>query len=129
MPMSRLAAGTGATSRPFTSTDPESAVSNPATMRSAVVLPHPEGPSRATNSPGAISSESRSSARIAPNVRVSPEITTGTPPLAPSPAPAWGPAALVVLVVIGTLPSPAGQRTPSPPARRRYGGPAGRRSS
>ena len=57
MPMSRLAAGTPDTSLPSISTSPESANSNPATTRSAVVLPQPDGPSSATSSPGAISSD------------------------------------------------------------------------
>src|SRR6266568_7120083 len=42
MPMSRLAAGTGEMSLPFTVTEPASAISNPASIRSAVVLPQPE---------------------------------------------------------------------------------------
>ena len=46
MPMSRLAAGTDEMSLPSTRTDPASAVSKPATMRSAVVLPQPDGPSK-----------------------------------------------------------------------------------
>ena len=45
--------------------DPASAVSKPATMRSAVVLPQPDGPSSATSSPGAISMDSPSRARVA----------------------------------------------------------------
>jgi hypothetical protein len=57
--MSRFAAATGAMSLPFTVTEPLSAVSKPARMRSAVVLPQPDGPSSATNSPGAISTERR----------------------------------------------------------------------
>ncbi len=71
MPMSRRAAGIGAMSFPSTVTVPESANSKPATIRSAVVLPHPDGPSSATSSPGAISRLSPSSARVAPNDRLS----------------------------------------------------------
>jgi hypothetical protein len=56
--MSRRAAGTDEMSLPSTRTDPVSAVSKPATMRSAVVLPQPDGPSSATSSPGAISMDS-----------------------------------------------------------------------
>ena len=46
MPMLRLWAGVRVMSEPPTSTAPESANSKPAAMRSAVVLPQPEGPSR-----------------------------------------------------------------------------------
>src|SRR5882724_13366206 len=40
-------------SSPSSRTLPRSAARSPATMRSRVVLPHPEGPSRETNSPAA----------------------------------------------------------------------------
>ena len=66
-------------SLPSTVTEPESAVSNPARMRSAVVLPQPDGPSRATNSPGAMSSDSPSRARTAPKERLSSRRATGAP--------------------------------------------------
>ncbi|CDP87620.1 hypothetical protein BN975_03473 [Mycolicibacterium farcinogenes] len=66
MPMSRLLAGTALISRPPTSTVPAVASSSPARMRSAVVLPHPEGPSRATSSPGAMDRLSPSSALTLP---------------------------------------------------------------
>ena len=79
MPMSRRAAGTPDTSLPFTSTSPESANSNPATIRSAVVLPHPDGPSRATSSPGAMSSDMPSRALVAPNALVRFRSDTGVP--------------------------------------------------
>jgi hypothetical protein len=82
MPMSRLAAATGAMSLPSTVTVPLSAVSNPARIRSAVVLPQPEGPSSATSSPGAMSSDSPSSARTVPNDRRTSCMLTGAPPLA-----------------------------------------------
>ena len=52
MPMSRRSAGMPETSLPSTVTAPVSAVSKPARMRSAVVLPQPDGPSSATSSPG-----------------------------------------------------------------------------
>src|SRR5580698_5268927 len=38
--------------------------SSPATMRSAVVFPHPDGPTRTMNSPSAIVSSSASTARV-----------------------------------------------------------------
>src|SRR3981081_3599669 len=46
---------------------PSSGVSNPASILSSVVLPQPLGPSRAKNSPALMSSDSRSTARNAPN--------------------------------------------------------------
>src|SRR5579871_3083166 len=70
MPISRLAAGTEEMSLPSTSTEPVSAISKPATMRSAVVLPQPDGPSSATSSPGAISRDMPSRALVAPKARV-----------------------------------------------------------
>src|ERR1700751_1489875 len=86
MPMSRLAAGTPDISLPSTSTTPESAVSKPARMRSAVVLPQPDGPSSATSSPGAMSRVSASSARTVPKDRLTRSSRTGAPPLAAWPA-------------------------------------------
>src|ERR1700733_14025894 len=46
---------------------PSSGVSKPASIRKSVVLPQPLGPSSAKNSPALISSDSRSTARKAPN--------------------------------------------------------------
>ena len=57
-----LVAGMRVMSLPSTRIRPESSSSSPASARSAVVFPQPEGPSRATSSPGAISSDSPSSA-------------------------------------------------------------------
>ena len=54
MPMSRLLAGTRVMSWPPTATRPPSASSSPARIRSAVVLPQPDGPSSATSSPGSM---------------------------------------------------------------------------
>src|SRR5947207_11436875 len=59
--------GTSVTSRPPITMRPADRVSSPAMMRSSVVLPQPEGPSSATNSPSATSSTISSSARTAPN--------------------------------------------------------------
>ena len=69
------------------STSPASAVSNPATIRSAVVLPQPDGPSSATSSPGAISSDIPSSALAGPKARVSSRSDTLVPSRAPAAAP------------------------------------------
>ena len=51
IPMSRLLGGTPARSLPSTRIRPAFGRSKPATRRSAVVLPHPEGPSMDRNSP------------------------------------------------------------------------------
>src|SRR6185437_4246192 len=49
---------------------PDDALSSPARMRSSVVLPHPDGPTIMKNSPGAMSSETWSTAIKSPNVLV-----------------------------------------------------------
>src|SRR5215468_7932634 len=46
---------------------PSSGSTSPATMRRRVLLPQPDGPSRETNSPGAASSDTPSTAVTAPN--------------------------------------------------------------
>ena len=62
MPMPRLYGGTFVRSRPSSDTVPVSGRMKPPMMRSVVVLPDPDGPSRVTNSPGATSSETSSTA-------------------------------------------------------------------
>ena len=66
MPMSRRFAGVRCRSTPATDTVPDVASSNPATIRSAVVFPHPDGPSSATSSPGRMCRVRPSSARVSP---------------------------------------------------------------
>src|SRR5690242_18372349 len=66
MPTPRRAGGTSLTRRSSKRTSPASGRSKPATSRSVVVLPHPEPPTSATSSPGAISRESPSPAVEAP---------------------------------------------------------------
>ena len=66
IPVSRRLAGTSVTSRPSISTRPSVGRSNPASSRSAVVLPQPDGPSRASNSPGSSARSSPASACVAP---------------------------------------------------------------
>ena len=106
MPMSRLAAGTDEMSLPSTRTDPVSAVSKPATMRRAVVLPQPDGPSSATSSPGAISMDSPSRARVAPNARVRFCSSTLVPPPGPAcPMTSEAAAAFLVVLVVISLPA------------------------
>src|SRR5688572_16855145 len=67
MPMSRLCTGRSVMSRPATWTRPESGSSKPAIMRSDVVLPQPDGPSREKNSPAAMSSVTPSTASTRPS--------------------------------------------------------------
>ena len=82
-----------------------SADSKPATMRRAVVLPQPDGPSSATSSPGAISSDSPSRARVVPNERLRSCSTTLVPPVPRScTVPAAAAAFRAVFVVIPALP-------------------------
>src|SRR5690349_19874165 len=99
MPMSRLAGGTGAMSLPSTVTVPPSAVSNPARIRSAVVLPQPEAPSSATSSPGAISSDSPFSARASAHDRLPSCRGAGAAPLAARPG---TPAAVAELMMVAS---------------------------
>ena len=106
MPMSRRAAGTDEMSLPSTRTDPVSAVSKPATMRSAVVLPQPDGPSKATSSPGAISMDSPSRARVAPKARVRSRSSTLVPPRRSAcPMVSAAVAALPAVLVVISLPA------------------------
>src|SRR5437763_893553 len=64
--MSRSLGGTSVTSRSPISTWPLSTGSSPASMRSAVVLPEPDGPTRTMNSPSWMSRSSASTAGGAP---------------------------------------------------------------
>ena len=52
--------------RPEMRMSPASGCSNPAIMRSVVVLPQPDGPSSEMNSPGSIVSERSSTATWSP---------------------------------------------------------------
>src|SRR5438105_14143434 len=54
---------------------PSSGVSKPAISRNSVVLPQPEGPSSAKNSPASIASDTRSTAAMAPNRLLAPMIS------------------------------------------------------
>ena len=62
--MSRLFGDRSLTTRSPIRTTPSLISSRPATIRSAVVFPHPEGPTSTMNSPSAISRSSRSTARV-----------------------------------------------------------------
>src|SRR5437879_2315405 len=67
MAMSRLPGGKSFTTRPPILMVPLVGKSSPATMRNVVVLPQPDGPSRLTNSPSAISRSRSRTAASAPN--------------------------------------------------------------
>ena len=67
MPMSRLLEGMPVTSLPSMTTRPEVGASNPATIRSAVVFPQPEGPSSERNSPVSSATSISSIAVKSPN--------------------------------------------------------------
>ncbi len=79
MPMSRLFAGTREMSCPSTRTEPVVGWSKPASIRSAVVFPHPDGPSSAMSSPGSMRRFRPSSADIAPYRRWTSRYSTVVP--------------------------------------------------
>src|SRR3954454_11835211 len=62
--MSRSFGATSLTTRSPIEIEPPDASSSPATIRSAVDLPDPDGPTRIVNSPSAISRSSPSTARV-----------------------------------------------------------------
>src|SRR5690554_2519451 len=68
MPSSRLFGGSSVTSRSPIKTLPVSGMENPATIRSVVVFPQPEGPSNAIISPGSISRDTGDKAWTAPKL-------------------------------------------------------------
>src|SRR5690606_28679258 len=69
----RSATGRSVMSLPLNETAPMSGKSSPAMMRSSVVLPDPDGPSSARNSPGRASRLTLSSATKSPKRLVMPE--------------------------------------------------------
>src|SRR5438067_424657 len=81
--MSRSRAGMSLTTRSPMRSVPAVGFSSPAIMRSAVVLPHPEEPTRIMNSPSAISSDRSSTATAPPAKRLvtASRITLGIDPL------------------------------------------------
>ena len=66
MAMSRSRGETRLTSRSPIRTRPPEIASSPASIRSAVVLPEPDGPTSTMNSPSAIASDSSRTASTAP---------------------------------------------------------------
>src|SRR4029079_8270284 len=75
MPMSRTCAGRRSMRSLPKRISPLSSSQKPAIMRSKVVLPQPDGPSRVKNSPSATSRFTPSTARTVPNVRLTPAMT------------------------------------------------------
>src|SRR5689334_8860655 len=67
---------------------PVSSSQNPATMRSSVVLPQPDGPSRVKNSPSRAASDTLSTARTVPKLRATPSIVIAVTRAAASARPA-----------------------------------------
>src|SRR5688572_4336558 len=72
MAMSRSAGARSFMRLPATKTSPAVACSRPATMRSVVVFPQPDGPSRQTVSPAATVRSTSRTAASAPNSLVMP---------------------------------------------------------
>ena len=81
--MSRSRGAILLTSRSPMNTDPDVIDSSPASIRSAVVLPEPDGPTSTMNSPSAISSDSDRTASTAP--KRLPTSANRTPAISPSP--------------------------------------------
>ena len=67
-------------SAPSIQIEPPSGASNPATMRSRVVLPQPEGPSRQKNSPASMERLTSSTATKSPKRRVTLRISSRAMP-------------------------------------------------
>ena len=89
MPILRFSGGSAQPGRPTTAspsfTLPASGISKPATSRSSVVLPQPDGPSSAKNSPSAMSRLTLSTARVSPNCfDTASKLTPATAPLLPA---------------------------------------------
>src|SRR5262245_57973465 len=89
----RARGGRWLTRRPPSMTSPAVADSRPAIMRSVVVLPHPDGPSRHTTSPAPTSRSTSRTATTSPKIFVRPEspivdmIARGPPLGSPPPSP------------------------------------------
>src|SRR4029453_13604068 len=78
-------------SSPASTTRPASGSTSPATIRSTVLLPQPEGPRGERNSPGAASRETSSTATTAPNdLRSRETLSAGAAPLTAGDAPPPG---------------------------------------
>ena len=67
MAMSRRPGCSSFTTRSPIAISPDVGFSSPATIRRAVVLPHPDGPTKTMNSPSAIASDRSSTATTSPN--------------------------------------------------------------
>src|SRR6201746_83712 len=67
MAMSRSFGGTSFTTRPPMAMSPEEIFSSPAIIRNNVDLPQPDGPTRMTNSPSSIPTDTPCSTSVEPN--------------------------------------------------------------
>src|SRR5262245_21479147 len=86
MAMSRSFGGTRLTTRSPMRISPDVMFSSPAIMRRSVDLPHPEGPTRTTNSPSPMSTSTPWITSVAPKAFLTSQIATdatGAPPLGP----------------------------------------------
>ena len=72
--MSRSPGPSRVTDRPAIRISPDVGLSRPASSRNAVLLPHPEGPTRIRNSPSATARSSPFSATTSPNARDAAEL-------------------------------------------------------
>ena len=86
--MPRRSGGSAVMSRPASRMRPLRKGAKPEIARSSVVLPQPDEPSRATNSPGATSSETPLSTSVAPNA-TSTRSTVSASPAIDRPGAAW----------------------------------------
>src|SRR3954465_1800197 len=89
MAMSRSLGGTLFTTRPPIAISPRLISSRPAIMRSSVDLPQPEGPTRTTNSPSGISTETPCSTCTEPKYFSTCLTSTAAIPVLPCRAVAW----------------------------------------
>src|SRR5215475_11061516 len=80
MPVSRLCGGSVSMRCSPRRMRPSSSSQNPATMRSSVVFPQPDGPSRVKNSPSPTAIETSSTARTPEKLRTTPSIVSVATP-------------------------------------------------
>src|ERR1043166_8735647 len=83
MPVLRRCGATVSTRRSPNKMRPRSSSQKPATMRSNVVLPQPDGPSRVKNSPSRMASDTPSTARTSPKLRATPSMVMAVTPTVP----------------------------------------------
>ena len=81
MPVLRLCGGSVSMRSSPNRMRPVSSSQNPATIRSSVVLPQPDGPSSVKNSPSRTAIDTSSTARTAPKVRATPSMVIAVTPV------------------------------------------------